>query len=495
VANRPAGQEAVLKHFDEELVSGHILRSVWKLAWPIVILQVINGSNQLVSHALVGAYVPSEENAANAAIGISWMYFLVMVVFVSSFLQGMNVLIARFSGKQDRDSIGRVVFQTCLSAMGLHVLVMAPLGYFLTPALLEFAHADPAVREFAQPYMRFLFTCSAPMFLNFLLHNAFQSAGEPRTAMWLGVLSTILNFALMVVLITGPGPIPSFGVMGAAVGICVGPIPTVCIGFFLILSGKSVIRLPKTKSIVPEWPIVREILRIGLPTGIQSVMLNIGGAFLIRYIGEFGASAQAAYTICYMQLFSLVTWVSFGVRGATATLMGQNIGAGKIERGKMAVYVAAGLGLLWAGFFGAIYFTVPHQLLSMFSATEEPLLTYGTSLLGVLAFSGFFVSSALAFTGGMQGGGDTVTPMVIAVLSQIVILLGLCQLFTQLDMLTLDLIWKCILVSHISRFVMSIGAFQWGRWRRVSVRTDYNDDGASDRIPADAEPDPSPATK
>ncbi len=477
-----------MKHFDEELVSGHILRSVWKLAWPIVILQVINGSNQLVTQILVGEYVPSKENVANAAIGISWMYFLVMVVFVSSFLQGMNVLIARYSGRKDRDSIGRVVFQTCLSAMGLHILVMAPLGYFLTPALLEFAHADPAVRSLAQPYMRFLFTCSAPMFLNFLLHNAFQSAGEPRVAMWLGVLSTVFNFVLMIVLITGPGPIPSIGVMGAAVGICAGPIPTVCIGFYLILTGRSIIRLPATRSIIPEWALVREILRIGLPTGIQSVMLNIGGAILIRYIGEFGAAAQAAYTICYMQLFSLVTWVSFGVRGATATLMGQNIGAGKSERGKSAVYVAASLGLVWAGVFSIFYHFFAEQLLGVFNATEEPLLTYGISLLHVLAFSGFFVSSALAFTGGMQGGGDTISPMVIAVLSQIVILLGLCQTLHMLDMLTLDLIWKAIFISHVARFAMSISAFWWGRWRRVSIGMDYGDSVAATVPESSVEP-------
>ena len=363
------------------------------------------------------------------------------------------------------------------------------LGQCAAAALLEFAHADPAVREFAQPYMRFLFTCSAPMFLNFLLHNAFQSAGEARTAMWLGMLSTVCNFALMIVLITGPGSIPSFGVMGAAVGICLGPVPTVCIGFFLILSGRSVIHLPKDKSIIPQWPIVREILRIGLPTGIQSVMLNIGGAILIRYIGEFGASAQAAYTICYMQLFSLVTWVSFGVRGATATLMGQNIGAGKIERGKVAVYVAAGLGLVWAAFFGVLFFSVPEQLLSIFNATQEPLLSDGTSLLRLLAFSGFFVATALAFTGGMQGGGDTVSPMVIAIISQIVILLGICEVFYVLDSLTLELIWKAILISHISRFTLSIGAFWWGRWRRVDIRTDYGTAHAS-ATSSDASPKP-----
>lgn len=489
MTNRPAGQEAALKQFDEELVSGHILRSVWKLAWPIVVLQVINGSNQLIGHALVGRYVPSEENAANAAIGISWMYFLVMVVFVSSFMQGMNVLIARFSGKQDRDSIGRVVYQTCLASVGLHVFIMAPLGYFLTPALLEFAQAEPAVREYAQPYMRFLFTCSAPMFLNFLLHNAFQSAGEPKTAMVLGVLSTATNLILTVVLIMGMGPIPSIGVMGAAVGICFGGVPTMCIGFYLILSGRSVIRLPKNKSIVPEWPIIRETLRIGLPTGIQSVMLNIGGAILIRYIGEFGTSAQSAYTICYMQLFAFVTWVSFGVRGSTATLMGQNIGAGKTNRGESAVYVAAGLGLVWAGILGTFYFFFAEQLLSVFDATEEPLLTYGTSLLGFLAFSGFFVSSALAFTGGMQGAGDTISPMVIAVLSQIFILLGLCEIFSRLDVLSLNLIWASILISHASRFAMSFSAFRWGRWRRVSIRTDYKNE-SGEAPPADAEPEP-----
>jgi Na+-driven multidrug efflux pump len=113
------------------------------------------------------------------------------------------------------------------------------------------------------------------------------------------------------------------------------------------------------------------------------------------------------------------------------------------------------------------------------------------TLLQFLAFSGLFVSTALAFTGGMQGAGDTMTPMVIAILSQIVILLGLCQIFAVLDMLTATTIWASILVSHLSRLAMSFAAFQSGRWRRMRVHLEYAATPLeADEIVPDATPEP-----
>lgn len=460
-----------MSKFDDELVSGSILRSVWKLSWPIVLLQLINGVNQLLGHVFVGQYVQSDGNAANAAIGVSWQFFLVVVVFVSSFIQGMSVLIARYSGKKDAEAVGKVMYQTILAAIALHVFILAPLGVVLTPALLDFANAADSVQHYAIPYLRFLFICSAILFLNFLLINAFQASGDPRTPLYLGVLSTILTATLSLTLIPGLGPFPKLGVMGAAIGVCFGPLPSVLIAIGLIARGHTVFSVPLGRDLLPDFRIVGEVLRIGLPTGLQSVLLNIGGAILLRFIGalENSAEAQAAYTLCYTQLFAFVTWVSFGLRGASATLMGQNIGAGDMDRGARAVYVGAVLGLCWAATLGSMYFLIPEHLLGLFNATDEITLGYGTHFLRYLAISGLFLSTALAFTGGMQGGGDTVSPMFIAMLTQIGILVGLCWVYNLMGILTADRVWGAVLISHVSRFALSFGAFRWGRWRRLQV--------------------------
>lgn len=457
--------------FDQELVSGSILRSVWKLSWPIVLLQLVNGSNQFVDHILVGHYVASPNNAGNAAIGISWQYFLVVVVFIASFMQGMNVLVSRYTGRQDSEAIGRVVFQTILCAGYMAIFFVAPFGYFITPALLRLAHAEPDVQVHALVYMRIMFVFSLLTFCNFLVIQVFQAIGRPKIPLVLGVMSTILNISISAALIVGIGPIPKMGVAGAALGTCLSALPNAVIAGYIIVKGKTVIKLPEHLSLVPDLKVVKEIMRIGLPTGLQAVLLNIGGAILLSFIGslEHGTAAQAAYTICYAQLFSLVTWVSFGVRGACATLMGQNIGAGFAERGKSAVQMAAAMGGVWAILLGLSFYFFSGPLLYAFDVINDPILSFATTLLHFLAISGFFLATTLAFTGGMQGAGDTVSPMVIAFLTQIGVLLGICTVASTMGVLSTNVIWAAILSSHFTRWVLTLLAFRYGRWQRMRV--------------------------
>lgn len=457
--------------FDEELVSGSIFRSVWKLAWPVILLQVMSGIHGFVDHVLVGRYV--EDFAANAAIGVSWQLFLVMVVFIASLFHGMGVMVARYSGKKDRESVNLVTYQVFLTSFYILLFIAAPIGYFITPQLLNLTSASEEVRAYALPYLRILFTCSSPLFMMFALNSAFQATGDPRTPLKLGILTTALNVILSYVLIVGPGSFPSFGALGAAIGTVIAPIPSVAISIWLIARHKTIVGAPEHFTLVPDFKVIRSVARIGIPTGIQAVLLNVGGVILLRFIGalEEGAAAQAAYTICYAQLFSFVTFASFGLRASSATIMGQNLGAGKPERAKAGVYVTSLMALGWASIWAFVYWTFPQALLSLFSVTvsDGAVFGFGEELLSYLALSAFFVAAALTITGGLQGAGDTKTPMYIAFVSQIIVALGLCFVFQQMGILNASKIWTAILVGHFTRFVCTAIFFERGAWKGINV--------------------------
>ena len=128
---------------------------------------------------------------------------------------------------------------------------------------------------------------------------------------------------------------------------------------------------------------------------------------LLAYIGSLPQSgeAQAAYVITYTQLFSLITWTSAGLLGATAAVSGQNLGAGRPERTIHAVHVASGIGLAVASTVGVLFLTVPRVLLGFFGV-DDPLVTQmAVQLLTFLSASGLFITVALAYTGGLQGTG------------------------------------------------------------------------------------------
>lgn len=433
----------------------------------MILLNLVNGLHGLVDHLLVGNFVPSEANEANAGIGVAWQLFLVMVVFIASLFHGMNVLVARYTGRQDRDALSRIVYQTFIAAVVIHVGVAAPVGYVLSPHLLRWFNASEGVQVHALPYMRILFTCSGPLFLMFLLTGALQASGNPKIPLALGVLTTTLNVLLSAVLIV----VFDLGAVGAALGTCLAPCVTVVIALTLIYKGRAIIQPPKRGDLAPDFGILRTVARIGIPTGLQAVVLNLGGALLIGMIGtlEHSAAAQAAYTICYAQLFSFVMWPSYGLRSAASAVMGQNIGAGHTERGKRGVYVAAAMGTVWAVLLGAVYWTVPGALLGLFDATGDPILPYGESLLRYLALSGLSLALALAFTGGLQGAADTKSPMYIAVITQIGVLLGICQVALSLGRLSTNVVWAAILVSHTSRMLFTYAVFYRGKWSTIRV--------------------------
>jgi putative MATE family efflux protein len=453
-----------MKTFDQELVSGSVGRSIWKLAWPAVALSLVNGLHGFVDHVLVGHYLGYK---GNAAIGVAWQLFLVVMVFIVSLFGGMGVVVARATGRQDRETVNRAVYHTFLFVAYFFVFVALPGGYFLAPHLLPLVHADAEVQANALPYLRILFMASAPLFLMIMVTTALQSAGNPKTPLALGILATLLNMVITAVLIS----VFNMGTAAAAIGTCAAPLVSIAIAIVLMARGKLIVRFPEKLTLIPDFSLLKVTARIGIPTGLQNVLLNIGGVVLLRYVGslEQSAAAQAAYTICYSQLFSFVVWASIGLRSASAAMIGQNIGAGRPERGRRGVQLAAVFGVTWAIALGILFWTVPQVLLGFFDAAHEPVLSLGVQLLRFLAFSGMFLASAQAFTGGLQGAGETKTPMYIAFLSQIIIMPGLCATLHAMGILTPAGIWASILIGHATRFFLTYIAFRSGRWANIRL--------------------------
>jgi Na+-driven multidrug efflux pump len=144
---------------------------------------VIAGLQGLIDHILVGNLLGY---TANAAIGVSWQIFLVVIVFMASLFTGQAVLVARYVGAGDADKVNRTVQQALLTALAMYA-VMAPIGYFGSPYLLDFANASPAVRALAMPFLRVNFTFSIGMLMFFMLKKALRAAGDARTTIRRGV--------------------------------------------------------------------------------------------------------------------------------------------------------------------------------------------------------------------------------------------------------------------------------------------------------------------
>jgi Na+-driven multidrug efflux pump len=240
---------------------------------------------------------------------------------------------------------------------------------------------------------------------------------------------------------------------------------------YKLWSGGWVVSFPRGGPWRPDWQIIRALFRFGLPTGIQGIAMNVGGVFLLAFIGSLAqsAAAQAAYAVSYTQLFSLITWTTVGLMGAAATVAGQNLGAGNADRASKAVHVAARIGLTSAALIGVIFLAVPRTLLAIFGMDEPVVVELGVQLLRVLSVSGLFIALALTYTGGLQGTGDTKSPLYISIISQIVIPLGMCFIIQRTSTLDPIDIWFAILLGHATRCTLSVLRFNQGKWRNIAV--------------------------
>ncbi len=240
----------------------------------------------------------------------------------------------------------------------------------------------------------------------------------------------------------------------------------------MLFSGKLVVNLSFKQKLLPDLRVIAALFRFGLPTGFQGIAVNTAGVLLLRFIGSLpqSAAAQAAYTVGYTELFSLITWTSVGLLGATAAVAGQNLGAGKPERTKKAVHAAAKIGLTLATGIGIFYFMWPEFFYGIFGLARNPeVLKFGVQLLRYLSISGLFITIALTYTGGLQGTGDTRSPMYISIISQIIIPIGLCYFFQGTRGLTASIIWLAIVIGHFFRFVLSVLVFNRGKWAKIKV--------------------------
>jgi Na+-driven multidrug efflux pump len=292
--------------------------------------------------------------------------------------------------------------------------------------------------------------------------------------MVLGIALTVLNLVLNVILIRGWGPIPALGTLGSAIGTSLASWIVAGFSLWKLWTGGWVVSFPRHHGFAPDWTIIRSLFRFGLPTGIQGIAMNVGGVLMLAFIGSLAqsAAAQAAFAVSYTQLFSLITWTAVGLMGAAAAVAGQNLGAGQPDRAAEAVHVAARFGFAGASVVGIFFLFFPRQLLAVFGMNEPDVVEIGVQLLRVLSVSGIFIAVALTYTGGLQGTGDTKSPLYISLVSQVIVPLGICFVIQRVSVLDPIDIWVAILLGHATRCVLTVLRFNQGRWRAIAVDID-----------------------
>jgi len=451
--NRDAAGENPLTH-------GPLLRAILQLGWPMMVSNFLQTAFNIIDMIFVGRLGPD----AIAGVSMSGAMIHAVMTLVIGVDLGMRAMVSRFYGAGDREMARRVAGQALLMG-GVLTLVFASSGVIWRQEFLELLGAAPPVVEQGSRYLLILFSGIITMVYMFFVSGVLQSIGDARTPMRVGAVSFVVNIVLDPLLIFGWGPVPGLGVQGAALAtVLARGLAGLLLLRALFTHAEFRLRLPH---LIPDLGLVRRILRIALPGSAQIGAYSASDVLATRLIAAFGTAAVAASGVtsrCVM----VVMIIGFGLGGATATMVGQNLGARRIDRAERSVWLIAGMYAAFLLVAAALYYGTAPNIVGLFTQ-DLSTRTVGVSFMQILSPGFVFISLNLIFGRALQGAGDTVSPLVITAFSRLPLLLGLLYVLPRYTELGRDGLWYSFLIATIVEGLLKLGWFRRGKWKTQRV--------------------------
>lgn len=459
-------------------LQGQILR----LALPAVGEQLLSLMVGLVDTFLVG-HLGQE---ALAAVGLANQWVLMATTLFGAVAVGTTALIARAVGAKDWPLANRALRQSIVLSGGIGLLSTG-LGLALAGPAVNLLGAGPDTYALATSYLRIVAAIFFFSTLMFMANAAMRGAGDTRTPLLVMLVVNGLNAGLAWILVNGKWGLPQLGVAGSAVGAATGRTIGGLLAIFLLLRGRRGLRLSLAR-LRPDFGLIGRILRVGLPSGAESLLFRTAQMTFFRVVAGLGTAAIAAQQVA-LNATSISFLPGFGFAVAGTTLVGQSLGAQDPHRAERSGYSA----FLWgAGFMigiGLILLAFPGWFMRFFT-TDPEVIARGIVPLRIIGLAQPALAAAMIFAGALRGAGDTRAPMWINTTSLWLVRVPLAVLLTQgLSALFPGLAtagrlplwlrngvgwglagaWTAMAIDLIIRGTSMLLRFRTGHWKEVQV--------------------------
>jgi len=446
---------------NRDLTQGSIIRNIWRLALPLMVGSLLQDAFSLVDMFFVGRLGP----ASIAAVAMSGIIVGLIMIATMGIGTGAMAMVARFVGAKNFDQADHTTVQSLFMGIACSI-VMALVGPFLTEPLLRILGAEPEVVLLGTSYLKIIFIGSFTIFIFILLASSLRGAGDVLTPTKALALATFLNIILDPLLIFGIWKFPRLGVAGSSLATVISRGCGMLYLLHVFFMKKSVLHL-SLKKLRLDFSAMYRILRIGVFSSLEMLTRNLSGLVMMRIVAIYGTFAVAAYGIG-MRLMMIAMMPGFGIAQSAATLVGQNLGAKKLNRAAKSAWLAAGFyGIIMAG-LAAIYILFSHLLISLFSTNPE-VIRIGVDFLRLLSYGFIFMALGIVLARAMAGAGDTLTPMIITGICLFGVRIPLSISFSQAINLATKGVWLGILISNIIQGLIMVFWFSRGKWEYKRV--------------------------
>lgn len=441
-----------------------VLKTVVVLAYPVTLsyfLQTLVGFADIYMVGHLGA-------EAIAAVGIARQIVMVISVLIVTITSGSMALVANYTGANSPSDVSKVARQslTLVAFFGFGLTIIAEL---LASRVCAFLSPSPEVTAMGTSYLRVQFLGIVLMFANFTVSSCLQGAGDTKTPLYIGILVNLVNIVCDYLFIFGVGFFPKMGVTGAAMSAIVARFLGASLGIWALYSGKFRVRLAKGTSYKPDWGIMKRILEIGVPSGIQGIFRNSSSVAFTKIIAMTASatSGVAALSIGF-QIERLTRTMSLAFAVVATTLVGQSLGAGNQEEAEKRGWTTGGLIVAITGVLSLMFVIFPREIIRIFSGSEE-VTSLGVSYLIAAAVAEPFTALSIVMAGGLRGAGETKYPLYYTIITQWIIRLPLAYIIAFPLGFGAKGAWWALAISSVIQGLLTTNKFREGEWKKREV--------------------------
>lgn len=460
--------------FDPRLIEGPIIRSLLLLAVPIM------GANVLqIGYQLIDAFWVGRLGAAGvAAVSISMPLLFVMISAGMGFAVAGSILIAQYAGARDHTMVDHVAAQTLMIVTAISIFLGAA-GVLLAPYLLDVMNVVPKVYDSALAFLRVSLAAMPFVFAYIMFQALLRGVGQVTVPLYVIAGAVFANFWLDPVLIFGKFGVPPLGVMGAAVATMIAQGLAAVVGVTLLFSGRYGIHL-RRRHFTPDLAFIKRAFHLGYPASIEQSARGLGMTVMMFLITGFGTIATASFGVG-MNILNVVIVPSMGISMATATLIGQNIGADNIPRAERVAHLAMLLTFGALSLVGVLAFIFARQLVMFFVPHDAAVIAEGARFIRIVSWSFGFIGLQFALTGVLRASGDVMAAMIISLVSLWVLRFPLAFVLAERTALGTDGLWWSFPLSNVVTVLIAAAWFRRGDWkrRRLIERMHERDDEAA----------------
>jgi putative MATE family efflux protein len=453
-------REAVLGS-QQNFTEGSIGRAIVLLSVPMILEMVMESLFGIVNVF----YVAGLGAEAIATVGLTESMLTIVFGIAIGLSMATTATVARRTGEHDPEGAAIAAVQSIIVGV-LTSLPLAVAGVAFAPTLLGLMGAEAGVIRTGSTYAAIILGGNICILLLFLINAIFRGAGDAATAMRALWLANLVNIVLDPCFIFGLGPFPELGVTGSAIATTIGRGTGVVFQLWVLLSGRSRIEV-KRQHLRLDVPVMMKLLRISVGGMFQFLVATASWLGLTRIVALFGSTALAGYTLS-LRILIFAMLPSWGMSNAAATLVGQNLGAGKPERAERSVMLAGLSNVIFLTLVALCFIVFTERIIGIFT-TDASVIAYGVTSLRIISYGFIFYGYGMVMVQAFNGAGDTFTPTLINLFCYWLFQIPLAYALAVHFDFGARGVFIAIPIAETMLTALAIIFFRRGRWKAMKV--------------------------